>query len=178
MTAKDHFLFAAVKGIILCLNCETMETVHIFDAYYKAVRSLLIINYSGAQSKPFSRMLSMDKSFKPESLSYGPQSYRQSSSDSLSPEDYCKNSILVSFGVGFKGVMRDCADHPENLILPSEGSRTSFQPALPDRDVGYLLLWSTEVATKKEQPDKHATELPEMEEKEELSLPDDIVAGL
>ncbi len=187
LAAKDHFLYAAVRGVILCLNCETMEVVHTFDMYYKAVRSLLVINYSSMQSKPFDRLLSRidsKNSMKSSTSSYNSLSSlgRGSSSndslshsrslhsnDSFSNEDGSTNSVLVSFGVGYKGVVGDCLEHPENFILPSEGHRTNQQPARMQRALGCLLLWSTEVCNK-----KTVQSFPELEEE---ALPDDVVSS-
>ena len=144
-----------------------MEVVHIFDAYHKAVRSLLIINYSEQHSKPFSRLMSVDKQKLEKSL----QSHKLSKSNSEdSQEGVSKNSILVSFGVGFKGTVSNYYNHPESFILPSEGSRTSSQPARPDRNAGYVLLWSTEVSKKRTEPQAYCEV--KLDENEELELPE------
>lgn len=206
LAAKDHFLYASVKGIILCLNCETMSVVHIFDAYFKAVRSLQMIHYSGMQSKSFSRILSHDTSKSSlhssvtspllqysssnESIKSMGSAFFQSprGSESFTGEDGPSNSILISFGVGYKGTVRDCFDHPDSFLLPSEGSRMNHQPVLPDIDMNTLLLWSTEVTGmcrrdgEGEGEGKCGFDIPELDEKAEeeleMALPDDIVTGI
>ena len=193
LAAKDHFLYTAVRGVIVCMNCESMEVVRVFDAYHKAVRSLLILNYSNGQSKPFDRILSRNESDNSSKLSLSSTSSVQSwsgkgsSSDSLrsqgtshprilhndsfTSEDGSTNSILVSFGVGYKGVVRDCYAHPESFILPSEGNRVNHQLARLNKSLGCLLLWSTEVCNK----NKINSNLQNLSEEEEL--PDDIVTS-
>lgn len=166
------------------------------DAYYKTIRSLLIVNCSGMQSKPFDRLMSRVDSdrdgFTRSTLSStssassndSPRSSRRPSltlaqslrsSDSLLGEDQSTNSVLFSFGVGFKGVVGDYYEHPENFTLPSEGNRTGYQSACPDRAIGYLLLWSTEASSKKENAEEYGTDLPEVNEDEELPLADDLI---
>lgn len=202
LTANDHFLYAATrKGAIICLNCSTMQVVHVMDAYYKACRSLLLINSSGMQSRPFQRLFSRgwsdrtlssssSKSPSPLDGSYTnvffnsdslksprapPLSHTRSSTGSYGSfacEDEINSSVLVSFGAGYRGVTGDCTACPENFMLPSEGSKTSTQPATPDRSIGYLLLWSTEVDEKKECSKFQDNDLVECDEE---PLPDDIV---
>ena len=172
-----------------------MQVVHIFDAYHKTVRSLVMIHYSGMQSKPFDRMLSRFDSDKSSASSFQSSSRASSSdsvkslythsakmlqsSDSFSNEDGSTNSVLVSFGVGYKGVVRDCYEHPESFILPSEGHRTSHQQARMSRALGCLLLWSTEVCSSNKPVvlDKTSPNMQEFPELEEMVLPDDIASS-
>jgi hypothetical protein len=197
LTAKNHFLYAAVKGVILCLNCETMEVVKTFNAYRKAIRSLLLINYSGTQSKPFDRLVSrMSEStsscsiHSPSQKTWNNDSRKSSQSsitsfqhfsrvsDSLDREDDSNNSVLISFGVGYYGVVKDCINHPEDFILPSEGARNHSQPACPDKSTGRLLLWSTETFARKEPSKCECTcNIPELDEEDEMELPDHLVSG-
>lgn len=83
------------------------------------------------------------------------------SSESFDCDDNMNSSVLVSFGVGYRGVVGDCTTCPENLMLPSDGSKINSQPAMPNRSLGYFLLWSTEVDEKKE---FHDTDLVECDE--------------
>ncbi len=201
LAAKDHFLFAAAKGIILYLNCETMEVVRTVSAYQKAVRSLLMINYSGTQSKPFDRLVSRTDSLKSNISRYSAKSRRNSSCDDIlrpsysslsslnrlqssrdsfdAGDDGTSNSVLVSFGVGYNGVVRDSPNHPDSFVLPSEGTRNLTQSALPDKSVGYLLLWSTETDKRAEcnECEFNIHDIDEIDENEELSLPDDVVTS-
>ena len=162
-----------------------MEPIHIFDAYLKPARSLLLINYSGYQSKPFHRLLSHDtigsrnntlksSGSSTSSLESMKSSYsgpRRSSLNTGTSND-TSHSVLVSFGGGYKGVVRNCQDCPENFLLPSEGNKTNTQQSKPDRSIVNLLLWSTEV--KEEccletcEPDR-----PVFDENDELDLIDD-----
>ena len=92
--------------------------------------------------------------------------------DSFDRDGNTSNSILVSFGVGFNGIVKDCHTHPEDFLLPSEGSRKVYQPACPDRTTGRLLLWSTETCVRRE-PIKGEYDIPELDEEEVMVLPDD-----
>lgn len=96
--------------------------------------------------------------------------------DSFDREDDSGSSVLVSFGVGYTGVLKDCFDHPENFILPSEGSRNHYQSARPDRSVGRLLLWSTETCVQKDSR-KYGCDLAGVTEEEEILLPDHLITG-
>ena len=205
LTAKDHFLYAAVKGCILCLNCETMEPARVFDAYWSKVRSLIVINYSETHSRHFQRFLSHSGDTLASSYSLGSPNQRsegfrtfgssssvsslrstprsQSSLDAAAGDEM-RHSVLISFGVGYKGVVGDHSEHPESFILPSDGSRNNYQPAKPDRSTGCLLLWSTEEASKsRKDPDQCLSAgipevgIPEADETEELSMPDDVATA-
>ena len=190
LTPNNHFLYAATRrGLILCLNCATMQVVHVMDAYYKPCRSLLLVSTSGVQSRPFQRLFSRGRSNRILSSSStldGPStnsfscfnSYRGShashsveSCGSVDCEEDINNSVLVSFGVGYRGVVGDCTTCPENFMLPSEGSKTFTQSATPNRSIGYLLLWSTEIEEKKVFDD---LDLIECDEDEDI-LPDNVV---
>lgn len=153
-----------------------METVHIFDAYFRSVRSLLVINYSGMQSRPFTRILSVDKSRKGDTRAnnYGHHLLKAMSSQD---QDSSSNSILVSFGVGFKGTVGNCPDHPENFLLPSEGSKVSYQAAVPEKEACYLLLWSTEVSNTPKTTKDKSVKCEILNESEELSFPDNAITG-
>lgn len=211
LTAKDHFLYAAVKGCILCLNCETMQPTRTFDAYWSKARNLITINYSETHSRHFQRFVSHSgdnlamsnsvgspnqNSPKPygsvtsesalrslgSSSSTTPSSLRQASRgmSSMDGDDGARNSVLVSFGVGYKGVVGDHPEHPESFILPSDGSRNSYQPAKPDRSTGCLLLWSTEASetSLKDSDQCLSAGIPEVDETgEELSMPDNVATA-
>lgn len=202
LTSKDHFLYAAVKGCILCLNCETMEPTRIFNAYWNKVRSLIVINYSETHSRHFQRFVSHSgdnlvmssslgspnqnqkpnsstESLRNLSSSSSTSSFRQTSRglSSLDADDGARHSVLVSFGVGYKGVVGDHSEHPENFILPSDGSRNSYQPAIPDRTSGCLLLWSTEASERKESDQCLSAGIPEVDETKELSMPDEVATA-
>ena len=191
MEAKDHFLYAAVKGTIICLNCATMETVKTFHPYQRTTRSLLVINYSGTQSRFFDRIVSRTELFslseRSPSLESSPSpgadslksfsSFRKSNC-SLNLDDEPSNSIMVSFGVGFHGVVRDNTNHPEQFLLPSEGNRNNLQTVRHKQNVWYLLLWSTETYEKTPELDNPAKDtIPEADEDEESILPDDVVTA-
>ena len=196
MEAKDHFLYAAVKGTIICLNCATMEIVKTFHPYHRTTRSLLVINYSASQSRFFDKLVSRTElpSIAGRSHSLEPtpspspspstdslksfSSFRKTSNSSLNLDDEPCNSIMASFGVGFQGVVKDHTNHPEHFILPSEGNRNNFQVARPKQDAWYLLLWSTETYDKKPELENPAKDtIPEVDEDEEGVLPDDMVSA-
>ena len=92
-----------------------------------------------------------------------------SQTQSFASEDEINHSMLISFGVGYRGVVVEGTSHPENLMLPSEGSKTCTQPAAPNKSIGCILLWSTEVNEKKEFQNMDLVEC------DEDILPDNIV---
>lgn len=142
LSAKDHFLYVATGGgAILHLNCRTMEPVHIFDPYHHPVHSLLLIDFSGVQSK-FHQLLSIGSGSRRPSRSESVRSSTSKSSVSYETQDDTGHSVLISFGGGYKGVARDCQDCPEDFLLPSEGNKINTQPSRSDKDTVNLLLWS------------------------------------
>ena len=191
MSAKEHFLYAAIGGgAILCLNCRTMEVVHILDAYFKPARSLLMVNFTRTQSKPFDRLFSQSDMTRERSTSSQEHTLpfdscrRVSlastkstfSTDSFSSEECPSNSLLISFGGGYKGVIGSTPDPPEDFILPNEGNKTNTIPAIPDESIGYLLLWSTEVGGRDLDSSRALdSDVPKFDENEELAYDDDIV---
>ena len=92
--------------------------------------------------------------------------------ESFNDEDVASNSVLISFGGGYKGVVKG-EEFPENFILPSEGNKTCNRSSLPDKAIGHLLLWSTETGFKAE-----CTEECNFDEAEELTLlSPDLIGG-
>ena len=193
LTASDHFLYAATRrGVIICLNCITMQPCTLMDAYYKPCRSLLLINTHGQQSRPFQRLFSRGISGLKPSLSssscdsmfsnsesfkmvQGSQRRRSSvgSTGTCMLEDDYTRSVLLSFGVGYRGVIGESTSFPENFMLPSENTKTFSQSAVPDRTIGFLLLWSKECEKK---DSAKFTDLLEIDEQDSI-LSENLIQG-
>jgi len=150
-------------GAILVLDSSTMEVSHILYAYNNPVRCLLSVS-PGTQVKPFMRMFS-----RKESAGSVTQTQLSSSSEDSSvaspliqinhrnsttsidetlPQD---RSLLLSFGMGYRGIVGHSPNHPNVFILPSESTVTCSglptsvsRVAKPSATVGHLLLWSAE----------------------------------
>ena len=149
-------------GAILVLDSSSMEVSHILHAYNNPVRCLLSVS-PGTQVKPFMRMFSRKES----GGSITPTALRRSSGDSSSSlisklhhktstasidEAITQDrSLLLSFGMGYRGIVGQSPNHPQVFILPSESAVTSSgmltsvgRVAKPSAAVGHLLLWSAE----------------------------------
>lgn len=145
-------------GIILLVNADTVEVTCRLNAYSTPVRCLFSIKMSQA----FSRMISLTDSTtlcsnvrNNNSLSTISTATSLSSLDSVmtpepdSPAAFNDRSVLMSFGIGYRGVVGSHKNHPDSFLLPS--SLTScpccthfFIQAQPSPSTGYLLLWSME----------------------------------
>ena len=62
------------------------------------------------------------------------------SMDSITSE----RSVLISFGIGYRGVVGESENCPQVFTLPSDGKKLHTKPAKPSAKDGHLLLWSTE----------------------------------
>lgn len=158
-------------GALLALNCSSMELYFVFHAYVGAVRSLLLVSPE-QQTRAFTRLfsrkdsvlssISMGGSASGDDLSSLRQqdsasvlSRRRSSLDSLMSQSSRRSmrsfesvpsdrSVLLSFGVGYRGVVGDSENSPQIFTLPSDGKKVLSKPARPSVKDGHLLLWSTE----------------------------------
>ena len=157
VAGDDGVLYVGNRvGGILLVKTDTLEVVSELNAYEGSVRSLQMMPMSEA----FSRMIS---SFDSTSSIRTPLSATQSSSSldsvfsppslpstpaSLSPTAD-KHSVLLSFGVGYKGVVAGATNHPDGYLLPQGLTQcpccTHFltQPR-PAPLTTHLLLWSRE----------------------------------
>ena len=162
-------------GALLALNCSSMELYFVFHAYVGAVRSLLLVSPE-QQTRAFTRLFSrkdsvlssinMGGSASGDDLSSLRQqdsasvlSRRRSSLDSLMSQSSRRSmrsfesvssdrSVLLSFGVGYRGVVGDSENSPQIFTLPSDGKKVLSKPARPSVKDGHLLLWSTEYCRK------------------------------
>lgn len=155
-------------GALLALNCSSMELYFVFHAYVGAVRSLLLISPE-QQTRAFTRLFSrkdlalssinMRGSTSGDDLSSLQQdsvlNRRRPSLDSLLSQSSRRSMrsyesvpsdrlVLLSFGVGYRGVVGDSENCPQIFTLPSDGKKVLSKPARPSVKDGHLLLWSTE----------------------------------
>ena len=155
-------------GALLALNCSSMELYFVFHAYVGAVRSLLLVSPE-QQTRAFTRLFSrkdlalssinMRGSTSGDDLSSLQQdsvlNQRRPSLDSLLSQSSRRSmrsyesvpsdrSVLLSFGVGYRGVVGDSENCPQIFTLPSDGKKVLSKPARPSVKDGHLLLWSTE----------------------------------
>ncbi len=175
MTASGDLLYIGTGGgVLLVLNCSTMEPLFVTHAYTGPIRSLLLVA-PGQHSKMFSRLLSQNK---PQIM---PNQASQTSDGKLSPVSAsapqlkdpvlterperpalhldlqlkameplpAEQSVLVSFGLGYRGVVGDTENCPQEFILPSNISSynrvkkaPTTKPAKPNVDDVHILLWS------------------------------------
>ena len=172
MTASGDLLYVGTGGgVLLALSCSTMEPLFLTHAYTGPVRSLLLVA-PGQHSGMITRLLSQNK---PQSK---PQQTSQTSNSKLSPitspVSPCKDpvlterpalhlnlkameplpaeqSVLISFGLGYRGVVGDSENCPQEFILPSnvsscnrvkKATTTCTKPAKPSVDDVHILLWS------------------------------------
>ena len=171
MTVTGELLYVGTGGgALLALNCSTMELYFVFHAYVGAVRSLLLVSpeqQTRAFTRLFSRKDSVLSSINSGSASSNELSLqkgnvmtrRRSSLDSLMSQTSRRSiqsfssvpsdrSVLLSFGVGYRGVVGDSENCPQNFTLPSDGKKVLTKPARPSVKDGHLLLWSTEHCSK------------------------------
>ena len=172
MTASGDLLYVGTGGgALLALSCSTMEPLFLTHAYTGPVRSLLLVA-PGQHSRMITRLLSQNK---PQSK---PQQASQTSNGKLSPITSpvlpCKDpvlterpalrlnlkameplpaeqSVLISFGLGYRGVVGDWENCPQEFILPSnvsscnrvkKATTTRTKPSKPNADDVHILLWS------------------------------------
>jgi len=189
LVANDQFLYAATRrGVIICFDCATMHPTALLEAFYKPCRSLLLISTQGRHSRPFQRLFSrgvsgmrlLSSSSDSNSLyesfrSVHSSQYRRISGGStpsfMSDEDN-HSSLLVSFGIEYRGVIEESTNYPEKFMLPSENAKTPTQESIPDPTAGFLLLWSKE--SEKRDIEYHDSDLLKMDEE---SLHDNLVQG-
>ena len=169
MTVTRGLLYVGTGGgVLLALDCSTMELQFVFHAYVGPVRSLLIV-LPEHQTRAFIRLFSRKDSvlssmtasssvddLEPLSVMQQVSSeIRRSSLDSLMSQTSRKSlisldaapserSVLISFGVGYRGVVGDSENCPPAFTLPSDGKKILTKPAKPCAKDGHLLLWSTE----------------------------------
>ena len=168
MTVTGDILYVGTGGgALLALSCSSMELQFVFHAYVGAVRSLLVV-LPEQQTRAFTRLFSrkdsvlssMNTSLSSDDFDQlvSPQSQfprRRSSLDSLMSQSSQKSlmslrsvvserSILISFGVGYRGVVGESENCPPVFSLPSDGKKILTKPSKPNAQDGHLLLWSTE----------------------------------
>ena len=166
------------------LDSLTMEMTHVLYAYSNPVRCLLSVS-PGTQVKSFMRMFSRKESG--GSITSSSISMRRGSSEdstgSLASKYHHKSSassidemitqdrkILLSFGMGYRGIVGSSPNHPHTFILPSDSTASggyvassSPRVAKPLATVVHLLLWSAETTPSAQ---KSASGFDEIEEEQ------------
>lgn len=152
MTSSGGLLYVGTGGgVLLALNFSTMELHFVFHAYTGAVRSLLLVSPE-QQTKAFTRLLSNvgNHNSKTSFIQHEETSHSLNVPKRLHldlkpmeplPEE---QSVLLSFGLGYRGVVGDSDNCPQQFILPSTGKKIATKSARPVANDGHLLLWSTE----------------------------------
>lgn len=171
MTASSDFLYVGTGGgVLLALNCSSMEPLFVTHAYTGPIRSLLLVT-PGQHSKVITRLLSQNKpQTKPNEASQANDRKLLSPVSALASP--CKDhvvterpalhlnlkameplpaeqSVLISFGLGYRGVVGDSENCPQEFILPSNANSynrakkaATTRPAKPNMDDVHILLWS------------------------------------
>ena len=173
MTVAGDLLYVGTGGgVLLALNCSSMDLQFVFHAYVGPVRSLLLV-LPEQQTRAFVRLFSRKDSvlssinsissnddFTTQVAFDQPQARRRSSLDSLMSQTSRKSlrsyseslvserSVLISCGVGYRGVVGNSENCPPAFTLPSDGKKILTKPAKPSATDGHLLLWSTEHCSK------------------------------
>ena len=170
MTVTGDILYVGTGGgALLALSCSSMELQFVFHAYVGAVRSLLVV-LPEQQTRAFTRLFSRkDSVLSSMSTSASSDDFdqlmshqsqrRRSSLDSLMSQSSQKSllslrtvqserSVLISFGVGYRGVVGESTNCPHVFTLPSDGKKILTKPSKPNAQDGHLLLWSTEHCSK------------------------------
>lgn len=149
-------------GVLLALKCPMMELQFSFHAYNGAIRSLLLVS---PETQPKIRTLS-DNIISKTPTTFGcstavekqqkdpaetPTSKKCPLSLKLKPMEPlpAEQTVLISFGAGYKGVVGESMNCPQEFILPSVGRKVTTKPAKPSKSDGHLLLWSVEVTKTK-----------------------------
>jgi hypothetical protein len=184
MTSSGELLYVGTGGgVLLALSCSTMEPLFVSHAYTGPIRSLLLVA-PGQQSRMISRLLSHNKDqlasttagqssssnrkkllspiTSPTSPQKAPPSLLASrpalhlNLKAMEPLP-AEQSVLISFGLGYRGVVGDSENCPQEFILPSNVScsgsgggcgcsrtkKANFtKPAKPSVDDVHILLWS------------------------------------
>ena len=161
LSGGDLLYVGTGGGAILVLDSTTMGLHRLLHAYTKPVRSLLLVLptkqspplfrrlFSRKDSAASSHSMKSDGSDSPRlsrsghpSLKSFPSSssFKSSIEESSNPE----RAVLISLGVGYKGVIGEAENHPSLFMLPSEGTKNNTKLAKLPLSYGHLLLWSTE----------------------------------
>ena len=152
-------------GAILVLDSLTMEMTHVLYAYSNPVRCLLSVNpvtqmrslmrmFSRKESGGSGTSLSMRRGSADDATSSLTSKFNHKSSvpsiDETLPQD---RKILLSFGMGYRGIVGSSPNHPHTFILPSDSTASgscnassSPRVAKPSANVVHLLLWSAETS--------------------------------
>lgn len=154
LSGGDLLYVGTGGGAILVLESITMELYQLLHAYTEPVRSLLLV-LPNKQSPPlFQRLFSRKGSARtasttssgsdsPINTSRHP-SESVSSSMSISSEfSNHERAVLISFGVGYRGVIGEADNYPPTFMLPSEGTKNNTKFAKIPSSCGHLLLWSS-----------------------------------
>ena len=165
MTTYGDLLYIGTGGgVLLALRCSTMELHFAYHAYSDAIRSLLVI-LPKQQTIAFTRLMSFEKSQIQVDDHYDATTQQMDQKEAsqsplrnttkrlhlnLKPVEPlpAERSVLISFGHGYRGVVGDYANYPQEFILPSQGKKAASKPAKPCTDDGHLLIWSTEHDTR------------------------------
>ena len=159
MTVISDLLYIGTRGgALLAFNSSSMQlhfTSYVYDGPVRCLlklpkqqtreitqpfsRNALNLSYTGScdidsdqlehhqNATPYS---SLDRSKSPTTSLYS----QPSSSE---------NSVLVSIGLRYRGVVGESENCPPTFILPSDGKQTLTKPLRPNPQDNYMLLWST-----------------------------------
>ena len=155
MAASNDVLYVGTGGgFLLTLNCSTMELYFFIHAYNGPLRTLLLVSplehQQEGHSHIYSKLPSEIGGDDPGESSLTTLTQFEDTNNSLrlnlKPMEPLpsEQSVLISFGRGYRGVVGDSENCPQEFILPSAGKKVTTTPAKPDREDGHLLLWSTE----------------------------------
>ena len=158
LASGDELLYVGNgAGIILIVDADTLGVISQLRAHDTPVRCLFSLHTSEAFSRMFSSVDSASLTRRTSSTSTISASTSFSSIDSAttsvpeSPPAVADNrSVLMSFGVGYRGIMGSDTNHAGHLILPSNLTSCPccthfFVKTQPS--TGYMLFWSRENAT-------------------------------
>ena len=149
-------------GMILLVNADTVEVTSYLGAYDTPVRCLFSMQMSETFSRLFSSLDTPTERFKSSSslTSAMSTSTSFSSIDSVlspgpeSPPAATDNrSVLMSFGLSYRGIVGSSGNCPDSFILPSGLTSCPccshfFARAQPTPSTGYMLLWSRESSSR------------------------------
>ena len=156
MTFSGDLLYVGTGGgVLLAIRYTTMELQFSYRAYNGPIRNLFLVSPE-QQTKVFTRYMSGDipnigasiipsRTEKNGETSHSIDSRNPPSTLNLKQMEPlpAERTVLISLGVGYRGVVGDSENCPQDFILPSVGKKVATKPARPNKDGGHLLLWST-----------------------------------
>ena len=157
MTTTGDFLYVGTSGgVLLALNSSRMEPQFVFHAYVGTVHNLLLVSPKQLPRHMWTKVISRSNvvisSISNVNSDDATQSANQqqplrnrSNTDCMINQTSLRSlehSVLVSFGIGYRGVVGDSENCPQVFTLPSDGKKK--KPSKPSAEDSHLLLWSVE----------------------------------